>query len=58
VKSLLGVTVPEKAGLHLGVLDGWVEVLGNISSCRWQDAALGLSCCAILLGLKVCRAVA
>merc|ERR1719357_1377132 len=54
VKSLLGLTIPadEKSHLHLGVVDGWVDVFTHISTCRWQDATLGFICCVILLGLR------
>ena len=55
VKSLLGLTIPsdEKSHLHLGVVDGWIDVFTHIKTCRWQDAALGLICCVILLSLRV-----
>eukprot|EP00092_Neocalanus_flemingeri_P034435 GFUD01037444.1.p1 GENE.GFUD01037444.1~~GFUD01037444.1.p1 ORF type:complete len:657 (+),score=135.37 GFUD01037444.1:71-2041(+) len=54
VKSLLGLTIPsdEKSHLHLGVVDGWIDVFTHIKTCRWQDAALGLICCVILLCLR------
>ena len=55
VKSLLGLTIPsdEKSHLHLGVVDGWIDVFTHIKTCRWQDATLGLICCVILLSLRV-----
>jgi sodium-independent sulfate anion transporter 11 len=55
VKSLLGLTIPsnEKSSLHLGVLDGWIDIVTHITTCRWQDATLGLVCCVILLCLRV-----
>ena len=55
IKSLLGLTIPseEKSHLHLGVVDGWIDVFTHIQTCRWQDATLGLICCVILLSLRV-----
>ena len=55
VKSLLGLTIPsdEKSHLHLGVVDGWIDVFTHIKTCRWQDATLGVLCCILLLSLRV-----
>jgi len=54
VKSLLGLTIPsdEKSHLHLGVVDGWIDVFTHIKTCRWQDATLGILCCILLLSLR------
>ena len=55
IKSLLGLTIPsdEKSHLHLGVVDGWIDVFTHIKTCRWQDVTLGLICCVLLLSLRV-----
>lgn len=56
VKSLLGLTLPPKefrSHTHLGVVDSWIDVFRNITTCRWQDAVLGLICCVVLLALRV-----
>ena len=54
-KSLLGVTIDphHKSHTHAGIVDYYIDIFHNIASVRYQDAVLGLVCCAILLSLRV-----
>ena len=54
-KSLLGVTIDphHKSHTHAGIVDYYIDIFHNITSVRYQDAVLGLVCCAILLSLRV-----
>lgn len=52
VKSLLGLEIDHKSHLHLGIVDGWIDVFTYIETTRWQDALLGLICSIILLSLR------
>ena len=54
-KSLLGVSIDphHKSHTHAGVVDYYIDIFHNIASVRYQDAVLGLVCCAILLSLRV-----
>jgi len=52
IKSLLSLTIDEESHLHLGVVDGWIDVFTNIKTARWQDALLGFICATILLSLR------
>jgi hypothetical protein len=45
--------VGTKSHTHLGVVDDWADVVNNISTCRYQDAVLGIVSCIILLLLRV-----
>ena len=56
---MLGVTIDphHKSHTHAGIVDYYIDIFHNIASVRYQDAVLGLVCCAILLSLRVglCR---
>ena len=52
---MLGVTIDphHKSHTHAGIVDYYIDIFHNIASVRYQDAVLGLVCCAILLSLRV-----
>jgi len=52
VKSLLGLEIEHKSHLHLGIVDGWIDVFSYIGTTKWEDAVLGLVCSVILLSLR------
>jgi len=52
VKSLLGLEIDHKSHLHLGIVDGWIDVFKYIQSIRWEDAVLGVVCSILLLSLR------
>jgi hypothetical protein len=37
----------------MGIVDDWADVFNNISTCRYEDAVLGILCCILLLLLRV-----
>jgi hypothetical protein len=37
----------------MGIFDDWADVFNNISTCRYEDAVLGILCCILLLLLRV-----
>jgi len=53
-KGLLGLTIDKahKSHTHAGVIDYYIDIVHNISTLRWQDAVLGVSCCVVLLSLR------
>jgi hypothetical protein len=42
-----------KSMTHMGIVDDWADVFNNISTCRYEDAVLGILCCILLLLLRV-----
>ena len=38
---------------HAGVVDDYIHIFANISTVRWQDAVLGLTCAVVLLAMRV-----
>ena len=52
VKHIFGLSIEEDNHIP-GVTGDWVEVFENIETIRYQDTILGLTCCVILLGLRV-----
>ena len=57
IKGLLGIyTLPENKNMtetHAGVVDDYIHIFANISTVRWQDAVLGLTCAVVLLAMRV-----
>jgi hypothetical protein len=39
----------------LGIVDDWADVVNNISTCRYEDAVLGIACTILLLLLRVTK---
>jgi len=56
IKGLLGIyTLPENKNMtetHAGVVDDYIQIFANISTVRWQDAVLGLTCAVVLLSMR------
>jgi len=56
IKGLLGIyTLPENKNMtetHAGVVDDYIHIFANISTVRWQDAVLGLTCAVVLLAMR------
>jgi len=60
--QIAGLQLPKMLGLELGdversdtglgVVDDWLDTVGNIKECRWQDTVLGISCVVFLLILR------
>ncbi len=40
---------------NLGIVDDWADVVNNISTCRYEDAVLGIACTILLLLLRVSK---
>jgi hypothetical protein len=40
---------------NLGIVDDWADVFNNISTCRYEDAVLGIACTILLLLLRVSK---
>jgi sodium-independent sulfate anion transporter 11 len=52
-RHLLGLSIDMgHSKTHAGVVDYYVDIVNNITTTRWQDAVLGLSCTLLLLLLR------